>query len=219
MKNFTRIAHHFSLSEREQCQGHTGAVIWLTGLSGSGKSTLAMGMEQRLFVSGYNVYTLDGDNVRHGLNSDLGFSLEDRHENVRRAGEVAALFAEAGFICISSFISPTKIDRDNARKALSTGLFCEVYVKASLTECKKRDPKGLYRKARSGLIADMTGINSPYEPPETSELVIETAQYDIETCIDILVNYVVQNTKISSQITNLNTATKVNDVTRIESKE
>jgi bifunctional enzyme CysN/CysC len=148
-------------------------VLWLTGLSGAGKSTLAIRVERELFHRGYAVYALDGDNVRLGLNADLGFSPNQRTENIRRVGEVAALFADAGLICITSFISPYQTDRDRARAA-ARQRFHEIYVKADLTVCEARDPKGLYRRARSGEIGDFTGISSPYEPPSAAELTVET---------------------------------------------
>jgi len=157
-------------TERTQRHGHVGGVLWFTGLSASGKSTLALALERRLFSEGFNVYVLDGDNMRQGLNSDLGFLPADRVENIRRVGEVAALMADAGMICISAFISPYRADRAVARKA-ARGKFHEVFIKADLATCEARDPKGLYEKARLGEIADFTGVSAPYEPPETPDLV------------------------------------------------
>lgn len=168
---------------------HQGAVFWLTGLSASGKSTIAIGTENRLFDMGKQVYVLDGDNLRHGLNRDLGFSPEDRAENIRRVGEVAALFAEAGFIVITAFISPYRADRDRARKAVRNGGFHEIYVKASLQACEARDPKGLYSRARAGEVADFTGISAPYDEPEHPELVIDTERLGPDQAIDALVAY------------------------------
>jgi adenylyl-sulfate kinase len=165
--------------------------VWLTGLSAAGKSTLAMLLERRLFDLGYAVYVLDGDNVRRGLNADLGFSPEDRQENIRRVGEVAALFAEAGLICITAFISPYRDDRRRARATVRSGRFLEVYVKADLAACEARDPKGLYRKAREGAIKGFTGIDSPYEEPEAAELVIDTTQRDAHACVEDLLAFVV----------------------------
>ncbi len=144
--------------------GHAGAVIWLTGLSASGKSTLAMAVERRLFARGCFVYVLDGDNVRAGINKDLGFSAEDRAENIRRVAEVAALFADAGAIVVTAFISPFRKDRDAARAAAGSA-FHEIYVSADLATCEARDPKGLYRRARSGEVKEFTGVTAPYEPP------------------------------------------------------
>lgn len=191
--NVTRVQHSVSLSAREIRNGHRGGVLWFTGLSGAGKSTLAIETEDRLFRDGYQVYVLDGDNLRHGLNTDLGFSPEDRTENIRRVGEVAALLARAGFITISAFISPYISDRQKARMAAERegeSQFHEVYVKADLATCETRDPKGLYRKARTGEIPDFTGISAPYEAPEAPELVIDSAENDVESCVNTLVEYV-----------------------------
>jgi bifunctional enzyme CysN/CysC len=176
-------------TERTQRHGHVGGVLWFTGLSASGKSTLALALERRLFSEGFNVYVLDGDNMRQGLNSDLGFLPADRVENIRRVGEVAALMADAGMICISAFISPYRADRAVARKA-ARGKFHEVFIKADLATCEARDPKGLYEKARLGEIADFTGVSAPYEPPETPDLVVTTDAADIESCVDALFDYV-----------------------------
>jgi bifunctional enzyme CysN/CysC len=176
--------------------GFNLGVLWLTGLSGAGKSTLAIRVEQELFQRGYVVYALDGDNVRLGLNANLGFSPEDRTENIRRVGEVAALFADAGLVCVTSFISPYQTDRDRARAATATATatagqqFHEVYVKADLAVCERRDPKGLYKRARSGEIANFTGISSPYEPPSAAELTIETDKMHVKACVAKIVGYV-----------------------------
>ncbi len=169
--------------------GHRGGVLWFTGLSGAGKSTLAVEVERQLFARGYHVYVLDGDNLRHGLNSNLGFSHEDRTENIRRVGEVAALFADAGYIAISAFISPYREDRDRARKAARGG-FHEVYVKADLETCEERDPKGLYARARRGEIADFTGISAPYEAPDSPDLAVDTAAGDVASCVETVIAYV-----------------------------
>ena len=163
------------------------------GLSGSGKSTLALALERRLFDLGWNVYTLDGDNVRTGLNADLGFSPTDRQENLRRVGEVAALFADAGLVCVTAFISPYRDERTRARAAAGSRPFIEVWVRSPLEECERRDPKGLYRKARSGALKGFTGIDSPYEPPEAADLVIDTEHLDIEASTRMLVDFVVAN--------------------------
>jgi bifunctional enzyme CysN/CysC len=164
-------------------------VLWFTGLSGAGKSTLALALEARLFAKGYHVYVLDGDNVRGGLNSNLGFSPEDRAENIRRVGEVAGLFADAGFLVISSFISPYRSDRERARQAAPEA-FHEIYIKASLEACEERDPKGLYKRARAGEIPEFTGISSPYEAPEGPELIVRTDLLGVEECLSELVAYV-----------------------------
>jgi bifunctional enzyme CysN/CysC len=148
-----------------------------------------MEVEQRLFKRGYHVYVLDGDNVRHGLNANLGFSPDDRAENIRRVGETAALFADAGFICITAFISPYQADRDRARAA-AHGVFHEIYVKADLATCERRDPKGLYRKARAGEIEEFTGVSAPYEAPSAPELVVDTAHHDVVDCVSEVVAYV-----------------------------
>ncbi len=178
--------------ERAERNRHKGGVLWLTGLSGAGKSTLAVETERALFEQGYHVYVLDGDNLRHGLNSNLGFSHEDRTENIRRVGEVAALFADAGFVCISAFISPYRDDRRQAREAAGEG-FHEIYVEADLATCELRDPKGLYKRARAGEIPDFTGISAPYEPPDSAELTVDTAQNDVDTCVQTILDYVEAN--------------------------
>ncbi len=174
---------------RADKNGHKGVVLWLTGLSGCGKSTIATELEKQLFEQGCNVFILDGDNVRHGLNSDLGFSPEDRDENIRRIGEVAHLFAEAGTITLTSFISPYKKDRERARKLNEKGNFIEVYVKAPLSVCEERDPKGLYKKARQGIIPEFTGISAPYEEPENPEILIETDKMDVDASVKSIIDY------------------------------
>jgi len=175
--------------DREKRNGHKGVVIWMTGLSGCGKSTVATKLEERLFAMGCNVFILDGDNIRHGLNGDLGFSPEDREENIRRIGEVAHLFAEAGTIAITSFISPYRKDRDKARKLNEEGEFIEVFVKAPLDVCEERDPKGLYKKARAGIIPEFTGISAPYEEPENPELIIETDKLSVKESVEVIMNF------------------------------
>lgn len=190
-ENIYHSDHLVSRDERERRNGHRGAVIWLTGLSGAGKSTLAMALERALFAQGASVYVLDGDNVRAGLNSDLGFSAADRAENIRRIGEVAALFAEAGTIVITAFISPMKRDREIARKA-GGDRFHEVYVSADVETCEARDTKGLYKRARAGEISEFTGISAPYEPPDDAELTLDTAAATVDACVDELVAYVAE---------------------------
>jgi bifunctional enzyme CysN/CysC len=187
--NITAVGHGVTLEARTARNGHQGAVLWFTGLSGAGKSTLALALEAELFAKGYQVYVLDGDNVRGGLNANLGFSPEDRAENIRRVGEVANLFADAGFIVISSFISPYRSDRHRARAAAGER-FHEIYVKAPLQVCEERDPKGLYQKARAGEIKDFTGIQSPYEEPERPDFVIDTAALSVEDGLAELLDYV-----------------------------
>ena len=188
-KNITRVEHRVSIDDRERRNKHKGGVLWFTGLSGAGKSTLAFALEEELFRRGYHVYVLDGDNVRYGLNSDLGFSHADRTENIRRVGEVAALFATAGVICISAFISPYVDDRALARRAAGER-FHEVYVQADVATCEKRDPKGLYRKARSGEIADFTGVSAPYEAPEHADITIDTRILSVEASVQTLIDFV-----------------------------
>ena len=178
-----------SPADRETRNGHGGYVIWLTGLSGSGKSTLAIEAERELFRRGRHVYVLDGDNVRHGLCSDLGFSAEDRAENIRRVGEVARLFADAGVIVLTAFISPSQATRDAVRSIVPSGRFIEVFVNAPLQECERRDPKGLYAKARAGQIAEFTGVSAPYEPPLRPELEIRTDRLGVEESVTALLDY------------------------------
>lgn len=164
-----------------------GGVVWLTGLSGAGKSTIAGELERRLLALGRPVWVLDGDKVREGLCSDLGFLPEHRKENIRRVAEVARLFADAGLICIVAFISPYRADRDRARSLLPAGRFIEVYLSAPLEACERRDPKGLYAKARAGLVKDFTGITAPYEAPLKPELELRTDKLTVEECILALV--------------------------------
>lgn len=183
------VNHLVDTRARAQRMGHQGGVFWLTGLSGAGKSTLAMRIERELFARGYHTYVLDGDNIRNGLCSDLGFSADDRRENIRRVGEVAALMASSGLIVITAFISPFRDDRLRARQA-SVECFHEIYIRADLKTCEARDPKGLYRKARAGLLPDFTGIGSPYEQPEKPELVLDTESADINDCVQQALDYI-----------------------------
>ena len=166
--------HKVERGEREKLLGQKGIVIWFTGLSGSGKSTVANEVAHRLHEQGKLAYILDGDNVRHGLNKDLGFSPEDRSENIRRISEVAALFADAGVITITAFISPYAEDRNFCRQLVGNDRFVEVFAKASVEACEERDPKGLYKKVRAGEISDFTGIDAPYEEPKQPEVVVDT---------------------------------------------
>lgn len=188
----TNITWHQSLlskQDRERLLNQKGVVIWFTGLSSSGKSTIAHAVEEELFKRGHLCYVLDGDNIRHGLNKNLGFSPEDREENIRRIGEVACLFAQAGLITMTAFISPYRRDRDKARQLLDDGEFIEVFVKVSLEEAEQRDPKGLYEKARAGEIKEFTGISAPYEEPLTPELVIDTDKLDLESSRNLVIQY------------------------------
>ncbi len=180
----SRVSHQVSDVERVARSGHLGAVVWLTGLSGSGKSTLAMNLERKLFGAGFMVYVLDGDNLRHGLNSDLGFSPQSRRENTRRVGEAAALFADAGFVCIAASISPYAMDRDTARSTAKGRPFFELYLKADIETCERRDPKGLYRLARSGQLRDFTGIDAPYDVPKAPDIVVDTVDQTLESCVE-----------------------------------
>ncbi len=196
--NVTRVAHQVSTDARVNRHEHRGAVLWFTGLSGAGKSTLAIEVERAMFEKGYEVYVLDGDNIRHGLNADLGFSPEDRSENIRRVGEVAALFSRAGIVAISAFISPYRSDRARARAAAGSD-FHEVYIKAPIEVCERRDPKGLYARARSGELREFTGISAPYETPESPELTVDTATHDVAACVAQVIAYVDSELSISPQ--------------------
>jgi adenylyl-sulfate kinase len=191
-KNLTRHKGHVSRAQRETLLGQRGAVIWLTGLSGSGKSTIGYNLEKRLVSMGRAAYVLDGDNVRHGLNSDLGFSPEDRDENIRRVGEAAALFADAGIFAIAGFISPYTDGRNRARER-SGAAFIEVYLDVPVAVCEARDPKGLYRKARAGEITNFTGVNAPYEAPSDPELRLDTDALDVDQCVDRIIGYLDQH--------------------------
>ena len=171
-------------TDREKLLDQKGTVIWFTGLSGSGKSTLALEVENALYQRGHLTYVLDGDNIRHGLNKNLGFSPEDREENIRRIGEVAKLFADAGVIAMTAFISPYRADRDNARDLLDEGRFVEIFTDCPLEVCEARDTKGLYKKARAGEIKEFTGISAPYEAPSHPELTVNTGSQTLEECTE-----------------------------------
>ncbi|MEC1626392.1 adenylyl-sulfate kinase [Bacillus mojavensis] len=194
MTNRDIVWHEASITKEEyqQKNKHKSSILWLTGLSGSGKSTIANAAARELFEQGYQVIVLDGDNIRHGLNKDLGFSDEDRKENIRRIGEVAKLFVQQGTIVITAFISPFREDRDQVRQLVEAGEFNEVYIKCDLDICEQRDPKGLYKKARNGEIPFFTGIDSPYEEPEAPEFVLDSGQYDREECKNQLIEFVKQ---------------------------
>jgi adenylylsulfate kinase len=186
-------------ADRERVRGHKGAALWFTGLSGSGKSTIASRVESELLQLGCAAYVLDGDNVRHGLCRDLGFSPEDRAENIRRIGEVAKLFVDANVLCLCAFISPYRAVRAQLRTGLGTGDFVEIFVRASLQTCEQRDPKGLYKKARDGKISDMTGIGSPYEAPEDPELVLDTERSTADESVQQVLGFLRKNGYIASQ--------------------
>src|SRR5436190_6655809 len=197
----TNITWHegsVSREEREKLLGQKGVTVWMTGLSASGKSTIAVILEQMLLHKKKHAYRLDGDNIRHGLNKNLGFTAEDRSENIRRIGEVAKLFTDAGVIAITSFISPYKKDRDAVRANLKPGEFIEVYVKVSLEAAEKRDPKGLYKKARAGQIKGFTGIDDPYEAPEKAEIIIDTETMKPEVAAERILKYLEERRYLSA---------------------
>ncbi|MBW2005545.1 MAG: adenylyl-sulfate kinase [Deltaproteobacteria bacterium] len=187
--------HHSIITkeEREQLLGQKGVTLWFTGLSQSGKSTLATEVEKRLYERGYITYILDGDNIRHGLNRNLGFSPEDRQENIRRIGEVAHLFSKAGIINMTAFISPYRADRQKARSLAKEGEFIEIFCRCSLDACEDRDQKGLYKKARAGEIPEFTGISAPYEEPENPEITIDTDKETIEQGVSKIISYLQTN--------------------------
>ncbi|MDM5187713.1 adenylyl-sulfate kinase [Bacillus sp. DX4.1] len=187
--NITWHTASVSKEERRKQNGHYSFVLWFTGLSASGKSTVANGVARKLFERNIGNYVLDGDNIRHGLNKDLGFSESDRTENIRRIGEVAKLFVDQGTIVLTAFISPFREDRGQVRDVLEQGEFIEVFVKCPIEECEKRDPKGLYKKARQGDIKQFTGIDSPYEEPIQAEIIVETHLHSIEQCAEQIISY------------------------------
>ncbi len=191
--NIQRQHEDVSPVDRARLTGQTPVVIWFTGLSGAGKSTIANCLERKLHAGGHHTMLLDGDNVRHGLNRDLGFTEQDRVENIRRIGEVAKLMTDAGLIVIAAFISPFRGDRELVRRLLAPGMFIEVFVNTSLDECERRDIKGLYSKARAGIIPHFTGISSPYEAPERPEIVLETSVATADECADTIVRYLHQS--------------------------
>ena len=194
-KNKFIIPHEGNIKkeDRQRQKGHKSAILWFTGLSGSGKSTLAHAVEEKLFEMGVHTYVLDGDNIRTGLNKDLGFSAEDREENIRRIGEVAKLFVDAGIVTLTAFISPYRKDREFVRSLVEDGEFIEIYVKCPLEVCEKRDVKGLYKKARAGIIKNFTGIDDPYEEPENPEIIVETNKETIEESVSKIINFLKEN--------------------------
>ena len=191
--NVTWHEHLVSKDERFKLNGHKGAVLWFTGLSACGKSTIANAVDYKLHLAGKRSFVLDGDNIRMGLNKNLGFTPEDRTENIRRIGEVAKLFAQAGTIALTAFISPYRGDRDKVREIMGAGEFIEILVDASLEVCEQRDPKGLYKKARAGTIPNFTGISAPYEAPEKPELVLDSNSKGIEELADEVIAYLDKN--------------------------
>ena len=191
LKSSDVVWHHATVTRerRETQNGHRGAILWFTGLSGAGKSTVAHALEERLHMMGCRTFVFDGDNVRHGLCGDLGFSIEDRTENIRRVGEMVKLFLDAGVISLTAFISPLRSDRRRVRQLVGEGDFIEVYCRCSLDTCEARDVKGLYKKARAGEISNFTGISSPYEEPEQPEVTIDTDKLTIDESVDQLIEY------------------------------
>ncbi len=187
-KNIIWHEHKVTCKDREKLLGQKGLVLWFTGLSGSGKSTIANEVTYRLYKMGKLAYVLDGDNIRHGLNKNLGFSSEDRNENIRRICEVSKLFADAGIITCTAFISPYKKMRDFCRLTIGQKRFYEIYCKAALQTCEKRDPKGLYKKVREGKLEEFTGISAPYEEPENPDIIIDTDKYDIKESVQIIID-------------------------------
>lgn len=187
--NITWHDHSVTKDERAQLMGHKGCILWFTGLSACGKSTIANAVDRKLHDTGVHTFVLDGDNIRHGLNKNLGFSAEDRAENIRRIGEVAKLFADAGVITATAFISPYRADRDKVRALMGAGGFVEIFVKASIETCEARDPKGLYKKARAGEIKGFTGIDDPYEAPENPELTLDSNSKGIDELSNEVIAY------------------------------
>ncbi|WP_368737804.1 adenylyl-sulfate kinase [Bacillus sp. EB106-08-02-XG196] len=188
----TNITWHYSSitkKDRREQNGHKSFILWFTGLSGSGKSTLANEIANRLFDRKIRNYVLDGDNIRFGLNKDLGFSKEDRHENIRRIGEVSKLFVDSGQVVLAAFISPFQKDRDQVRQLVKKNEFIEVFVNCPLDVCEKRDPKGLYQKLREGKIKEFSGVDSVYEEPVNPELIIDTSKYSIQECVALIIKY------------------------------
>lgn len=186
------VWHHATVTRRrrEERNGHRGMVLWFTGLPGAGKSTLAHAVEERLFLQGCHTFVFDGDNVRHGLCSDLGFAPAQRAENIRRIGEMARLFVEAGIISLAAFVSPSNTDRERLRNLFALGDFAEIYCNCSLAVCEQRDIKGMYRRARAGEIAEFTGVSAPYEAPLSPELIVDTANRTLNECVEQVLQYV-----------------------------
>lgn len=191
MKSQNIVWHRAQITkqDRQRLNGHKSAVIWFTGFSGAGKSSLSVAVEKELHKRGIRTYVLDGDNIRHGLNNNLGFTPKDRTENIRRIGEVSKLFVDAGVMTLTAFISPYREDRNMVRAMVEQGEFVEIYVKCALKECEKRDPKGLYKKARKGEIKGFTGIDAPYEAPQNPELIVETDKETLRESVAQVLNF------------------------------
>jgi adenylylsulfate kinase len=188
-KNITWHEGKVTKQHRQALNRHKSAILWFTGLSGSGKSTISVELEKKLYEIGFKTYRLDGDNIRHGLNKDLGFSEKERNENIRRIGEVSKLMVDAGILTLSAFISPFKLDRQSVREMMDDGEFIEIHVDASIEACESRDPKGLYKKAREGKIKGFTGIDSPYEAPDSPEIVIDTESLTVDESVETILAY------------------------------
>lgn len=212
-KSSNTVWHHATVTRarRERLNHHKAMILWFTGLSGAGKSTLAHAVEEQLHQQGCRTFVFDGDNVRHGLCSNLGFSDDDRKENIRRIGEMSKLFVEAGVIALTAFISPFREDRDRVRSLVPDGDFIEIYCKCSVTTCEERDVKGLYKRARTGEIKEFTGISSPYEEPENPELVIDTERHSLDTCVQKVIAYLQQQQRIGVDVP----ALRINTVTGV----
>jgi adenylylsulfate kinase len=200
LKSENVVYHHATVTRkrREELNDHKSAVLWFTGLSGAGKSTLAHALEEELHQRGCRTFVFDGDNVRHGLNSNLGFSREDRKENIRRIGEMCKLFIEAGVIALTAFISPYSKDRDMVRQMVDDGDFIEIFCDCNIDICERRDVKGLYTRARKGEIINFTGISAPYEKPINPEIMIDTGNTSLETCVNILLKYLEKTNVINN---------------------
>lgn len=195
-KHITAHSYHVSKEDRNTLNGHKSLLLWFTGLSGSGKSTIANVVEQKLFALGIKTYSLDGDNIRKGINSDLSFSPEDRTENIRRIAETANLMIEAGIVVLAAFVSPYEKDRENIKSVVKDVNFVEIYINTSLKECERRDVKGLYKKARTGEIKNMTGISAPYEAPNKPDLEIKTENETVEEAAQRIIDYIKPKIKL-----------------------
>ncbi len=199
MDNIVKHNYKVSLEDRNKINEHNSFLIWFTGLSGSGKSTIANLVEQELFKRSVRTYTLDGDNIRHGLNKDLSFSPKDRTENIRRIAEISNLMIDAGMVVLAAFVSPYKKDRDNIRTIVKDVNFVEVYINTSVEECERRDVKGLYKKARSGEIKNMTGISAPYEAPTRPNIEIKTEEETLESSVKKILDYITPKLKLNNE--------------------
>lgn len=208
-KNIVWHAAAITRERREKQNGHQSFILWFTGLSGAGKSTLAHRVEEILHERGCRTYVFDGDNVRHGLCADLGFSAEDRQENIRRIGEMSKLFVEAGVIALTAFISPFRRDRRVVRTLVDQGDFIEVYCDTAIEICEERDVKGLYQRARAGEIVDFTGVSSPYEIPENAEIVVDTGRQELDVCAHQVIDYLVEHDKIAASFASADSSSPV----------